>query len=174
MHLFLFFRGDQQQKPADANMAPSLKGVFPKFALKQLSPYMAFIVIFVHNVVLDKDFECSCENQLVDCIFYMLLPALVLLCLQLWMDNTNQRTCKYILSRKRGIFSRVILYQVIKAALISLLWIVYVFIDGDWYVCCMKGTNSTESSKHPDFACKDKNKDITLEERKVIAGLRTW
>lgn len=173
VHLLLYKRGDQQQQPADANMAPSLKGVFPKFALKQLSPYMAFIVIFIHNVVLDRDFECSCRNQMRDCFSYIALPTLILFFLQLWMDNTFQRTGKYTCPGKCNIFCCVILYHCIKALFISLLWVVYVFIDGDWYVCCLKATNSTESSTYPDFACKDKNKDITLDERKLIAELRT-
>lgn len=63
----------------------------------------------------------------------------------------------------------VVLYTVIKAAFFGLLWVVAVLIDGDWYVCC----HNNKSDKYPDLACKDKEKNITLEERKVIAELKS-
>ncbi|XP_030278835.1 uncharacterized protein LOC115584981 [Sparus aurata] len=164
-----------------------MTGVFPNFPLKQLSPYIAFIVIFVHNVILDRDFECSCGDQQLECFLFMALPVFILFLLQLWTDNTFKRAWKYTcvwtcvrccdsewckICNCKWKFCLFLLYHITRAFFISLLWVVYVFIDGDWYVCCLKATNSAESSKYPDFACKGKEKDITLEEKKLIAELR--
>ncbi|XP_035512906.1 uncharacterized protein LOC118324591 [Morone saxatilis] len=141
-----------------------MKNVFPKFALKQYSTYIAIIVIFIHNVVLDRDLECSCRQQALNCSVYMALPCLIIFVLQLWMDKTIQRTCGY-----RCTFFCVFLCNIFKAAFIGLLWVVSVLIDGDWFVCCW----NDHSDKQAQLACKNKNKiNLTLDEHSIIAELK--
>lgn len=154
-----------------------MNSVFSKFPFKELSTYVIVIGIFVYNVVLERDLECSCDRQQDYCQTYMVLPSFILFVLQIWMDKTFQRAWKYICactcvqccrSENKCKYILVLLYRIIKAAVISLLWVVSVLIDGDWYVCC----HNSESEQHPDLACKDKNKNITAEEQKIIAGLK--
>lgn len=168
-----------QQLSADTNITVKMKDFFSKFPPKQLSTFVAFIVIFVYNGVLDRDLECSCDPQLDYCREYMALPFCILFVLQLWKNKTFQRVCQYTCRcrknccdikdiKKQCRFLMVVLYTVIKAGFFGLLWVVAVLIDGDWYVCCW----NYKSDKYPDLACKDKEKNITLEERKVIAELK--
>lgn len=61
----------------------------------------------------------------------------------------------------------IIVHYILKNALLSLLWILVVLIDGDWYVCCM----NDGSEKQAQLACKD-NKNITAEEEVIIDELK--
>lgn len=151
------------QLAAAANFAPNMRmNIFPKFALKQFSTYISIIVIFVHNVVLEKDLKCSCEQQALHCSCYMFLPFFTLLILQLWMDKSFQRGLKYGCT-----FFCTLCYDVLKAALVSTMWVSSVLIDGDWYLCCQ----NNHSDKQAKLACKDE-KNITLEEKALIAELK--
>ena len=157
-----------QQLSAHTNMTMEMKDVFSKFPLKQLSTFVAFIVIFVYNGVLDRDLECSCNQQLDHCSEYMILPFFILFVLQLWKDKNFQRVCQYtcrIIDRR---FLMVMLNTIIKASFFGLLWVVAVLIDGDWFVCCQ----NYKSEQYPDLACKDQEKNITLEEWKVVTELK--
>ncbi|XP_045913058.1 stress response protein nst1-like [Micropterus dolomieu] len=161
-----------------------MKDLFPKFALKQLSTYLAIIVIFIHNVVLDKDLQCSCEQQTLVCIFYMIMPFFILFVLQLWTDKKFKRAWKYTCPRTRKctctctkqcckerlwrVFC-IFLHHIIKAVFIGLLWVVSVLIDGDWYVCCW----NDQSKQQKQLACKAET-DMTAMDRKIIAELKDW
>lgn len=155
-------RGYKQQLSADRNFAPKMKNIWSKFPLKQLSTYVAIIVIFIHNNVLDKDLQCSCKKPTRDCVFYMTLPFFIVFVLQLWTDRTFQRTWTYTCK-----FFWVLLYHIIKAAFIGLLWVVSVLIDGHWYVCCQ----NDQSYEQKYLACKAKN-EITAVEQQIITELK--
>lgn len=139
-----------------------MKNIFPKFALKQLSTYISIIVIFVHNVVLDRNLKCSCEQQAHHCNYYMILPFFILFILHLWTDKSFQRELKYWCT-----FFWVLLYDLLKAALVGLLWVSSVLIDGDWYVCC----HNDRSDKQAKLACK-REENLTPEERAIVAKLK--
>ncbi|XP_051282597.1 uncharacterized protein LOC127378077 isoform X2 [Dicentrarchus labrax] len=139
-----------------------MKDIFPKFLLKQFSTFIAIIVIFVYNVVLNKDLKCSCQQQTRNCNLYMALPFCILFVLQLWTDKTFQRTLKYGCT-----FCWVLLCHILKAVFVGLLWVVSVFVDGDWFVCCW----NDHSDKQAQLACKEE-KDITPEEKTIIADLK--
>ena len=137
----------EQQLSADTNMAVEMKDVFSKFPPKQLSTFVAFIVIFVYNSVLKRDLECSCNLKHDYCYEYMSLPFFILFVLQLWKDKIFQRVCQYTCFCRRNCcdiknmkkqcrFIGVGLYTVIRASFLGLLWVVAVLIDGDWFVCC--------------------------------------
>ncbi|XP_067383698.1 calcium homeostasis modulator protein 6-like isoform X1 [Channa argus] len=159
-----------------------MRNLIPKFALKQFSTYVAVIVIFVNNNVLDKNLECACtkEGQVLHCSLYMALPALILFVLQLWIDKTAQKIWRYLCTCRctcrsccckceccTGFFRfvLVLVYHTLKAVFIGLLWVVSLLIDGDWYVCC------NNQSEHTQLACKDKH-GIRFDEQEVLAALK--
>ncbi|XP_018526656.1 uncharacterized protein LOC108879745 [Lates calcarifer] len=137
------------------------------------------ILIFTYNVLLERDMECTCEKQTLDCGLYMGLPCFIILVLILWMDKTFQRTCRYSCTSQsqnqdwrqccKGCcsctFCCVIVHHIIKAVFVGALWVVFVFLDGDWFVCC--GNYGSDQQ----LACKDK-KNLTAEERVIIAELK--
>ena len=142
---------------------------FPKQVLKRFSTYIAVIVIFIYNVVLDRSLECTCGEQKTACIVYMTLPFFIVFVLQLWTEKTFQRVLNYTCSTSsdRCNLLCILFYHILKAAFIGLLWIVSVFIDGDWYVCCLNNGSENQAQ----LACKDKS-DITPEERIIITELK--
>ncbi|XP_034721526.1 uncharacterized protein LOC117940306 [Etheostoma cragini] len=153
-----------------------MKNFLPTFQIKKLGTYVAVIVIFVHNVVLDKDLECSCKQQVLDCNFYMIMPSFLVFILQLWTDTTFQRALKYTCActcdcpcgcEKRCKLFCVLVYHIVKAVLVALLWVTSVYIDGDWFVCCM----NDESEQQAQLACKEKH-NLTAEDRATIAQLK--
>ncbi len=56
-----------------------------------------------------------------------------------------------------------------KAALVGLLWVASVLIDGDWYVCC----KNNGSKQQKQLACKQ-GKSITAEEQRIMAELENY
>ncbi|KAK2850909.1 hypothetical protein Q5P01_007185 [Channa striata] len=93
--------------------------------------------------------------------------------IQLWIDKTVQKVWRHLCSCGCGgrrcckgfcRFFCLLFYHTVKAALIGLLWVVSLFIDGDFYVCCF-------NEKHPQLACKAKN-NITPEEQESLATLK--
>ncbi|KAK2898166.1 hypothetical protein Q8A73_014546 [Channa argus] len=54
-----------------------------------------------------------------------------------------------------------------EALFISGLWVVTVFIDGDWWVCC----KNDQSEQQAQLSCKDTN-NITTKEKEMIAKLK--
>lgn len=143
-----------------------MKTYLPKFAIKKYSTYVAMTVIFVHNYVLDKDLNCTCDAE-GSCNSYMCLPFFILFALQLWTDELFKRVWKY--SCRSPICCNFFVFFCIhfmKAVCIGLLWVVFVFIDGDWFVCCWN-----TYKEHPQLGCKDK-KNITAEEQVLIAKLK--
>ncbi|XP_042265594.1 calcium homeostasis modulator protein 6-like [Thunnus maccoyii] len=149
-----------------------MKSIFPKFALKRLNTFLAIIVIFVYKVVIDKDLECTCKNQSRDCILFMVLPFGILFVLHLWVDKRFQRIWRFTCttcSKTCCKFIWVLLVDILKAAFIGVLWVIFVLLDGDWYVCCQ----NDGSEQQAQLACKDKN-NITPEEKANIAELKSW
>lgn len=133
------------------------------------------IVIFVHNYVLDEDLNCTCDADITTCSFYLVLPFLILFSLQLWTDEPFKRVWKYTcptctccccFCKCRCKLFLVLCLQIMKAVCIGLLWVLSVFIDGDWFVCCCN-----TYKEHPQLGCKDKE-NITAEERVLIAKLK--
>ncbi|XP_039655543.1 uncharacterized protein LOC120558560 [Perca fluviatilis] len=150
-----------------------MKNILPKFALNKISIYVAVIVIFIHNVVLNQDLECSCKGQALHCNFYMILPSCIIFVLQLWMDQTLLKALKYMCVNTNDckkehckLFCNLV-YHIVKAVFVGLLWVTSVFIDGDWYVCCQ----NDHSEQQAQLACKNKN-SLTAEEKAIIAELK--
>ncbi|XP_038578624.1 uncharacterized protein LOC119905547 [Micropterus salmoides] len=123
---------------------------FANFPLTNISTYVAIIVIFIHNNVLHKKFECTCEGLTGVCWLYMILPCVMLFILQLWIDKRFQRAMAYTFCCvKRCYICCIFLHHIMKAVFIGLLWAVSVLIDGEWYVCCW----NDQSEEQKQLAC---------------------
>lgn len=150
-----------------------MKEFLKNFPFDKVSIFVATVVSFTHNVLLDRNVACTCDYQIRDCIIYMALPSFIIFVLILWTDKTFQRVGRYTCgmcsrpccSAKCCGFCGVLLCHIVKAALVGLLWVVSVLIDGDWWVCCKNDVYDY------DLACKDKTK-ITTEEQKHINDLK--
>lgn len=158
-----------------------MKDYLTNFPSAKLSIYAAVIVIFTYNVLLERDMACTCKPQTNECNLHMGLPFLVIFVLILWMDKKFRKTWKYTCTCPCGTsgctdvcercccstFLLVLARHMLKAALVGLLWVASVLIDGHWYVCC----KNDHSEQQAQLACKDKQ-HITAEEQQIIAELR--
>lgn len=141
---------------------------------EQASLYTVVILIFSYHFIFEKDIPCTCTNLGRDCTLYVLLPTLIILFALLWMDKRCHRGCKKKLcrrtccrrpdcrfdSRSKKCFS---CFRFLNAAFVSLIWIVSVLIDGDWYVCCTDHT-------HHDIACEDEA-NRSEEDRRALNSM---
>ncbi|XP_054465813.1 uncharacterized protein LOC129100252 isoform X2 [Anoplopoma fimbria] len=130
-----------------------MKLTFPGFALKQLGTFVSLMMIFIHNVALDKDLDCNCEAKDLGCNFYMIMPFCIIFILQLWTEKI------FRCDRRKRFF--LCLSKFMKAVFISLLWVISVLIDGDWAVCCWDDTK---------LACNKEK--LTAEEQTTRAELK--
>lgn len=160
-----------------------MKDYLTNFPFAKLSIYATVIVIFTYNVLLERDFACTCKPNTTECSLHMGLPFFIIFVLILWMDRKFQRTWRFTCTcrcsasqpvrlceqRRCGTFSLVLLRHVMKALLVGLLWVSSVLIDGHWYICC----KHDRSEKQAQLACKDKT-EITGEEQTIIAGLKSF
>lgn len=171
-HWRCMFMFKQASAPSEGNCLPKME-YLNNFPSKKLSIYATIIVIFTYNVLLEKDVDCTCKTQNTGCSLYMAVPPFIIFFLILWMDKTFKRIWKYTCScccqcstcscRLFGVLVR----HMMKAALVGLLWVSSVFIDGDWYVCCQ----NDHSEQQAQLACKEKT-NLTAEERTIIAELK--
>lgn len=112
-----------------------MKNIFTDFVLKQVVLFVTIIVILILNVgVMLFRYECNCETRSRDCSVHMAIPFFIIFVLQLWTDKTLRYT-----------FARIescchVVYHMIKAALVGLLWVAFVLIEGQWYACCVSNT----------------------------------
>lgn len=95
--------------------------------------------LYYYHVILDKDMLCSCTSLDLDCWVYLFAPGLVLFIVQLWVDLVFSRGLR-LLCRGLGAAAPVLIWRVLKAGFVGLLWIPSVLLDGDWYLCCGRGT----------------------------------
>lgn len=131
------------------------------------SIYILFIVIFSYHVLFDRDFSCTCEDQHNTCWFYLFLPMFLIVIFALWTNRDFQRALKYTWGYRKSNFRCVLIYHLVRATFIGLLWTSSVLIDGDWFVCCQ----NDQSEQQRQLACKDK-KHLTAEEQGAIAQLK--
>lgn len=134
--------------------------------------YFAVVVIIL---MLGRNFQCTCKPQASDCNFYLTLPFCILFVFILWTDRNFQRVCKHLCSSACGGSNRLhtcsffgsLVPHVVQAAMIGLLWVIYVFLDGNWYVCCL----NNHSAQQAQLACKSDG-SLTDEERVLVAELK--
>uniref|UniRef100_A0A3Q0TDQ3 Uncharacterized protein n=1 Tax=Amphilophus citrinellus TaxID=61819 RepID=A0A3Q0TDQ3_AMPCI len=150
-----------------------MKNFLQDVSFRRYSTFVALIVIFVHKYVLDRNMQCTCTDEdVISCSLYLGIPFFILFLLQLWTDEKFTRLCKYSCGclcgpececNPKTRFCMVLLYHIMKAFCIGLLWILAVLFDGDWYVCCVEAY----SGSHFGLACKTekRHKDRELTAR---------
>ena len=140
-----------------------------KIATGKMSAHAAVIFIFTYNILLDRDFACTCKPQVPICFLYMLLPPFIILLSILLTNRSFQRVYRFHCSHctlRWGHFSFYI-HHFLRAFLVGLLWVAFLLLDGDWYVCC-QNNGSEEQAK---LACKDK-RTINDHEKVLKAELK--
>lgn len=151
-------------------MRLEMESLITSVASSKQRVYIAIIVTFAITNLLNRRFECTCKSQTFDCIIYMGLPALMIFLLMLWTNSSFQRVFKYTCDgtcrSKCHRFYSSFLRHFLKAILVSVLWVAYVFFIGDWYVCC---TNHL-SEGQAQLPCKSTGK-LTAEEKLLITEL---
>lgn len=117
---------------------------------------LAIIVFFLFLEVLFKFvFLCPCDpkygRHVCFCALYMLLPACILFYICLLMDKKRMETCGW--TREDFPWPSFKCCAVFLRALsIGLVWLITVFMNGEWYVCLMTYSNGTAEEQ---LACKD-------------------
>ncbi|XP_032444931.1 uncharacterized protein LOC116736547 [Xiphophorus hellerii] len=134
----------------------------------QIATYATIIVIFTQNVLFDREGACTCQDQTVHCNVYIIMPIFIIFLLLLWNDkdfNGTWRACCCM--KKRKICNKIcyLLVQMVKASVISLLWVVSVLFDGDWYACCQNGLPKEKTQ----IPCKTNR---TIEEQAIVDNLK--
>lgn len=149
-------------------MRLEMEGLIASVALSKQRVYVAIIVTFAITNLLNKSFECTCKSQTFECGIYMVLPALMIFLLMLWTNSSFRRVFKYTCDgtcrSKCHRFYNSFLRHFLKAILVSVLWVAYVFFNGDWYVCCRN--NFCEGQAQ--LPCKT---NLTAEEKLLITEL---
>lgn len=152
-----------------------MESVVTTLASGKFSTYGTIILMFTYTILLDKDFSCTCIKQGDNCYLYLILPSFIIFLLTLWTDKTFKRVYKYMFSELRTgscsvhsySFFWSFLHHILKAALVGLLWVDFVYLDGDLYVCCW----NDHSKQQAQLACKDKA-NMTYEDRINIVELK--
>lgn len=151
-------------------MRLEMESLIASVASSKQRVYVAIIVTFAITNLLNRSFECTCKSQTFDCIIYMGLPILMIFLLMLWTNSSFQRVFKYTCDGTRCSkchrFYSSFLRHFLKAILVSVLWVAYVFFFGDWYVCCANHLSDGQAQ----LPCKIKSK-LTAEEKQLITEL---
>lgn len=135
-----------------------------QFILQNLGTFAAIVVIFTYSILLDRDLACTCKPQVFECHAYLWVPVFLIWVLMLWTRKTFMIICrKSYCCKLLGFWC----HDMSKSLLISLLWITFVWLDGDWSVCCW----NDQSEQQAQLACK-KPETLTYEDRVLIAELK--
>ncbi|XP_038579717.1 uncharacterized protein LOC119906226 isoform X1 [Micropterus salmoides] len=148
-----------------------MQSLLTKLVSGKLSTYAVIILMFTYSILLDRDFPCTCKPQVNDCNLYIGLPVVFIFLLILWTDRSFQRVCRYQRSGAFGCCGSFLGYslrKIVKAALVGVLWVAFVLIEADWYVCC-----KNYSTEQIDLACKAKENNLTEGERVSVAELKS-
>lgn len=104
-------------------------------------------LMFTYTILLDRDLACTCAAQQWACPLYMALPVLIIFVLTLWTSRSFlgvcRFTCTFCGSEGCGLLVAS-LSKVAGALSVGLLWVAFVLIDGDWYVCCRNNGSDAE------------------------------
>ncbi|XP_033980030.1 uncharacterized protein LOC117477463 isoform X2 [Trematomus bernacchii] len=146
-----------------------MESLMEKIATGKMSAYAVIIFIFTYNILLDRDFACTCKPQVLTCNLYMSLPPFIILFLILLADSSFQSVCKYHSSHCKCLCGLCWFYvqHILRAFLVGLLWVAFLFLDGDWYVCCL----NDGSEQQAKLACVDK-RNITVNDKVLKSELK--
>ncbi|XP_065817880.1 uncharacterized protein [Labrus bergylta] len=170
-----------------------MKDILNKLASNHLSTYVSIILMFTYTILSNRDFACACKPQVLNCNSYLFLPFSIVFLLTLWTNGGFLKVCRYTLccsegcskkccskkccskkccskkccSKKCCCFLIFASLKVVEAVSVGLLWVVFVLVDGDWYVCC----RNNGSDAQVVLACKAKE-NITKDERAMISELK--
>ncbi|XP_026010005.1 uncharacterized protein LOC113013370 [Astatotilapia calliptera] len=117
------------------------------------------IGIFIATVLLQTA-TCACRTF--ECNEIVVVPFFLVFFLVLLIDQTFRSTAKH-----PSTFLCLVLKRVIRAFLISLLWIVALLVLTDWYGCCNIDENTSK------LFCKSENLTTEQEARKAEVEIKS-
>ncbi|XP_076734556.1 uncharacterized protein LOC101487521 isoform X2 [Maylandia zebra] len=117
------------------------------------------IGIFIATVLLQTA-TCACSTF--ECNEIVVVPFFLVFFLVLLIDQTFRSTAKH-----PSTFLCLVLKRVIRAFLISLLWIVALLVLTDWYGCCNIDENTSK------LFCKSENLTTEQEARKAEVEIKS-
>ncbi|XP_042082363.1 uncharacterized protein LOC102294200 isoform X1 [Haplochromis burtoni] len=125
---------------------------------------------------------CACSGHTFDCNEMVVVPVFLVFFLVLLIDQTFRSTAEH-----PSTFLCLVLKRVIRAFLISLLWIVAVLLFTDWYSCCTTDEKKRKLFCEPEGLTADETAQITELQMKsklaayslllsmtVVAFFMTW
>ncbi|XP_029617821.1 uncharacterized protein LOC115199647 [Salmo trutta] len=143
---------------------------------KTASFTVTFFALFLYQVVLDEHLKCLCKDGVKpevtrnQCFLYMFLPVLILFLFILWMDGDFQRVLRIPCICRCNLLRRLVTI-LIKAAAIGMLWVVSVFIDGDWYVCYQRAMLPCRNNTTPSEEELEKQLEARFKTESMVIGL---
>ncbi|CAI5648774.1 unnamed protein product [Oreochromis niloticus] len=117
---------------------------------------MVIVILYLENTT------CPCTGRTFECNEIIVVPVFFLFFLVLLIDQTFRSTAKH-----PSTFLCLVAKRVIRAFLISLLWIVAVLLVTDWYGCCNTDENTSK------LFCKSGNFTTEQQARKDEAEIRS-
>ncbi|KAL3975065.1 hypothetical protein ACER0C_023691 [Sarotherodon galilaeus] len=117
---------------------------------------MVIVTLYLQNTT------CPCTGRTFECNEIIVVPVFFIFFLVLLIDQTFRSTAKH-----PSTFLCLVAKRVIRAFLISLLWIVAVLLVTDWYGCCNTDENTSK------LFCKSENFTTEQKARKDEAEIRS-
>lgn len=99
---------------------------------------------------------CACSGHTFDCNEMVVVPVFLIFFLVLLIDQTFRSTAEH-----PSTFLCIVLKRVIRAFLISLLWIVAVLLFTDWYSCCTTDEKKRKLFCEPEGLTANETAQIT-------------
>ncbi|XP_041654568.1 uncharacterized protein LOC121517106 isoform X2 [Cheilinus undulatus] len=131
--------------------------------LKDNTNTFIFTSLIFSYQALKGEFPCICAPQPSFCYGYLFMPFFIVTTLMLATDARFGRVIRYTCWTCSINFSSILVLRSLKALCVGLLWIAAVFIDAEWYVCCM----NENSRAVAELQCKEK-KDVTSGGEPVV------
>ncbi|XP_039460055.1 uncharacterized protein LOC116309665 isoform X1 [Oreochromis aureus] len=117
---------------------------------------MVIVTLYLQNTT------CPCTGRTFECNEIIVVPVFFIFFLVLLIDQTFRSTAKH-----PSTFLCLVAKRVIRAFLISLLWIVAVLLVTDWYGCCNTDENTSK------LFCKSENFTTEQKAQKDEAEIRS-
>ncbi|XP_019205656.1 uncharacterized protein LOC109196249 isoform X1 [Oreochromis niloticus] len=109
---------------------------------------------------------CPCTGRTFECNEIIVVPVFLVFFLMLLIDQTFRSTAKH-----PSTFLCLVVKRVIRAFLISLLWIVAVLLVTDWYGCCNIDENTSKLfCKSGNFTTEQQARKDEVEIKSKLAG----
>uniref|UniRef100_UPI00398E9DF7 calcium homeostasis modulator protein 6-like n=1 Tax=Pristiophorus japonicus TaxID=55135 RepID=UPI00398E9DF7 len=146
-------------------------GAFKVFGNLALS-----LILYGLEELLEKEIHCPCALKLNGqyILFTFIIPAILLFFLGLLVQKHSQMWCKSCQCweqgnmYKRSVLCLSFLSTMVTASIPAMIWLVLLFLDGDYYSCSnLMGKNGTASMKACESTCNKNSNEIPVTLQKL-------